>query len=59
MKEMHYHLIIIITIISLIIVRGVLYYFNMDGVKAVDLIVIAVLFFNCGVLFSKDILNLE
>ena len=59
MKEMHYHLIIIITIISLIIVRGVLSYFNMDGVKAVDLIVIAVLFFNCGVLFSKDILNLE
>ena len=59
MKEMHYHLIIIITVLSLIIVRGVLYYFNMDGVKAVDLIVIAVLFFNCGVLFSKDILNLE
>ena len=59
MKEMHYHLIIIITVLSLIIVRGVLYYFNIDGVKAVDLIVIAVLFFNCGVLFSKDILNLE
>ena len=59
MKEIHYHLIIIITLLSLIIVRGVLYYFNMDGVKAVDLIVIAVLFFNCGVLFSKDILNLE
>ena len=59
MKEMYYHLIIIITLIFLIIVRGVLYYFNMDGVKAVDLIVIAVLFFNCGVLFSKDILNLE
>ena len=59
MKEMYYHLIIIITLIFLIIVRGLLYYFNMDGVKAVDLIVIAVLFFNCGVLFSKDILNLE
>ena len=59
MKEMYYHLIIIITLIFLIIVRGVLYYFNIDGVKAVDLIVIAVLFFNCGVLFSKDILNLE
>lgn len=59
MKEMHYHLIIIITVLSLIIVRGVLYYFNIDGVKAVDLIVIAVLFFDCGVLWSKDILNLE
>ena len=59
MKEMYYHLIIIITLIFLIIVRGVLYYFNIDGVKAVDLIVIAVLFFNCGVLWSKDLLNLE
>lgn len=59
MKEMYYHLIIIITLIFLIIVRGVLYYFNMDWSRAVDLIVIAVLFFNCGVLFSKDILNLE
>lgn len=59
MKEIHYHLIIIITLVSLIIVRGVLSYFNMDGVKAVDLIVIAVLFFNCGVLWSKDLLNLE
>ena len=59
MKEMHYHLIIIITVVSLIIVRGVLSYFNMDWIRAVDLIVIAVLFFNCGVLFSKDILNLE
>ena len=59
MKEMHYHLIIIITVISLIIVRGLLSYFNMDWSRAVDLIVIAVLFFNCGVLFSRDILNLE
>ena len=59
MKEMYYHLIIIITVVSLIIVRGVLSYFNMDWIRAVDLIVIAVLFFNCGVLFSKDILNLE
>ena len=59
MKEMYYHLIIIITLLSLIIIRGVLYYFNMDWSRAVDLIAIAVLFFNCGVLWSKDILNLE
>lgn len=59
MKEMHYHLVIIIILVALIIVRTLVSYFNMDGVKAVDLIVIAVLFFNCGVLFSKDILNLE
>lgn len=59
MKEMHYHLIIIITLLSLIIVRGVLSYFNVDWSRAVDLIVIAVLFFDCGVLWSKNILNLE
>lgn len=59
MKEMYYHLVIIIILVALIIVRTLVSYFNMEWLRAVDLIVIAVLFFNCGVLFSKDILNLE
>ena len=58
MKEIHYHLGMIGIIVMMIIVRVILAYFNIAWMKTVnmyDILIAALLFFNSGVLFARNI----
>ena len=62
MKEKDYHLGMIVTMVILIIVKLILVYFNiawMKTVNAYDFLLIAVILFDCGVLFSRNIVDIK